>query len=497
MVDYIIIFSTIFIIIYLTHYLYGYFQQEHYHPFKMLKHFKLYYFELTQVFLLIGIYTIFLLYLITNMWYWIIFLLFFYLGLYYKTSKNFIKTKYTKRTIRYFIIYYVLITFVLLTSIIHKDIYVVLILLVNPAIFLINFYILYPLEKLINKRYVKKAYQKLNKIGARKIAVVGSYGKTSTKNFLDTLLSTKYFVKTSKNSVNTLMGITKMINEDIKIYDDVLLFELAATHKNDINDLTNLVEPEIVILTGITYQHTSTFKTIENIVNEKMKVLTSKSLKAVIINDDCEYLKNYNYPKHLKLIRCSIKNSDCEYYYDGDFIYHKQINLANIKPNIYGDGNKSNYLLAVVTSLYLDIDIEMIKDKSTLLKPAPHRLEVRKKDNLIIVDNSYSSNIVGFENSLKFLKEHKELKVIITPGIVDLGKYTKMINERVASMLLDIDVILIKNESSVYISNYLDEHKKEYKMFNSFKEAYSFVVGHYQEAIVLIENDLPENYLRG
>ena len=123
--------------------------------------------------------------------------------------------------------------------------------------------------------------------------------------------------------------------------------------------------------------------------------------------------------------------------------------------------------------------------------------EVIKQIVCVKPDNSYSSNIVGFENSLNFLKEHKELKVIITPGIVDLGKYTKMINERAAAMLLDIDVILIKNESSIYISNYLDEHKKEYKMFNSFKEAYSFVVGHYQEAIVLIENDLPENYLRG
>lgn len=497
MIEYIIIISSIFLVSYLINYFYGFFQQEHYHPLKMLYHFKLYYVKSVQLFLMIGIYTVMTLYLITNFWYWIIFLLFFYLGMYYILSTEFVKFKYTKRTVRYFILHYILVIAILLFSLLYKDIYVVLLILFVPIVFLLNYFFIYPLELLINKRYLISAKTKLKNHEAQRVGIVGSYGKTTTKHFIDTLINNSYFVRTSKKSINTLMGITKMINEEIKTYDEVLLFELAATHRNDILKLTKLVNPEIVILTGITYQHTSTFKSINNIVLEKMKVLKSKKLKAVVINNDCDYLRNYIYPKDLKVIRCSLKDKDCDYYYDGKIIYYQNNELFSVMPNIFGDGNKLNYLMAVATSIHIGLEENQVIERSAFIKPVSNRVEIRQKNNLTIIDNSYSSNLVGFENSIKLINEFSGNKIIITPGIVDLGKYTKQINEQVAAMLMNLNIILIKNRSSRYISDYLDNNHKEYIVFNSFKEAYNYVCKNYTEGVLLIENDLPENYLRG
>src|SRR5690606_7307390 len=142
-------------------------------------------------------------------------------------------------------------------------------LVLTPVNLLLSHIVIWPLEYLIQLYYVKKASQKIKMIDAKKIAITGSFGKTSTKSILYHLLKDKFITKMSPKSYNTLMGISLMINNDATYSDEVLILEMGATHTGDIQKLVNLTNPHYAIITDIGPQHLETFKTIENIINEK------------------------------------------------------------------------------------------------------------------------------------------------------------------------------------------------------------------------------------
>ena len=119
-------------------------------------------------------------------------------------------------------------------------------------------------------------------------------------------------------------------------------------------------------------------------------------------------------------------------------------------------------------------------------------------NNIHIYDDAYNSNLVGFTNSVEVLSKTPLKKVIITPGIVDEGKMTKELNEKVALKIKDVfdEIYIIDNYSGRYVYNKLS-YLNNIHLKSSFREAYLEVLSKYQneEIALLIENDLPDNYL--
>ena len=116
-----------------------------------------------------------------------------------------------------------------------------------------------------------------------------------------------------------------------------------------------------------------------------------------------------------------------------------------------------------------------------------------------ILNDAFNSNVVGFKNAVEVLKMTPNKKILITPGIVDLGISLEEVNIEVSKHLIeDIDYIyLIENEASIIIKNYLNEVDfKDFEMVSSFTQAFNKALKKYEEATILIENDLPDNYLR-
>ena len=134
--------------------------------------------------------------------------------------------------------------------------------------------ILYPIETLIQNKFLKMSIKKLDTMPSLiKIGITGSYAKTSTKEILKTILEQKYKVCYTPNSYNTPMGISKTINRYLKDDDEVLICEMGATHKMDIAKLVKLVDPSITLLTGIANQHILTFKSLENVIETKYEII--------------------------------------------------------------------------------------------------------------------------------------------------------------------------------------------------------------------------------
>ena len=150
----------------------------------------------------------------------------------------------------------------------------------SPLLVFLSALITWPLEVLISLYYQKLAIRKLNKYQTTRIGITGSYGKTSTKNILQAYLQNYFMSVSTRQSFNTQNGVSRCINEDLQAFHEILIVEMGATHKNDISKLVKLTKPKYGIITAIGPQHLESFKSVENILLEKIKLVESLPLMA-------------------------------------------------------------------------------------------------------------------------------------------------------------------------------------------------------------------------
>ena len=212
-----------------------------------------------------------------------------------KQKKPLVSTSRTKRIDTTYIIF--LIALVLLSNIYINNIaiyitYYLITILSYFTLILINI-INSPTEKLIQRGFYKKAQRKLNDVKDLKvIGITGSYGKTSTKYILNTILSEKYNTLMTPESFNTLMGVVRTVNEKLNAAHQIFICEMGAKNIGDIKEICDLVNPDYAVLTAIGPQHLETFKTIENVSKTKLELIDSlKSGGTAFINYDDENIQ--------------------------------------------------------------------------------------------------------------------------------------------------------------------------------------------------------------
>ena len=246
---------------YLEYYILNIYQQEHYDYKKFVKILPTYYFKKVYTDIL---YICLILILFNNIYHSLIIMIL-TIFILIKPTKYIIKLKYTPRIIRLILttIILVIIPFILIRNV-HLILFIIEIFFL-PFILLSSSIINEPIEIMIKKHYLKKAtkkyYENQNMV---KIAITGSYGKTTTKNILYHLLSNHYICLATPKSYNTLMGITKTINESLKTTTEVFIMEMGAFKKGEIRQMVKEFPPNISVITEIGPQHLSTFKSIED-----------------------------------------------------------------------------------------------------------------------------------------------------------------------------------------------------------------------------------------
>ena len=314
----------------------------------------------------------------------------------------------------------------------------------------------------------------------------------------------KYICRKTPKSYNTILGISKTINEKLTNLTEVLIVEMGANHKNEINKMKKLIDPDISIISEVGPQHLSTFKTITNVFKTKLEVINfNKHDSITIVNNDNIYLKHLEIPNK-KLFKVGINKN--KYIYATNIKVNQNITTFNIIDNIYkekhkistnllGEHNINNILIAYLTSKLLNVDSNILIESIEALTPVSNRLSYKKVNNIHIYDDSYNSNIKGFINAINVLKSTNTKKIIITPGIVDAGIEEEKINTEIAKIINESnidEIYLIKNKATIYYEKVLIN----YKIYNNFIDAYNHIQSTYtlEEVSLLIENDLPDNY---
>ena len=369
----------------------------------------------------------------------------------------------------------------------------------------------YPIEKLIQNKYKKRCKKALEKHpNLIKIGITGSYGKTSTKMFLAQFLSLKYKVCATPSSFNTPMGICKVVLDDLKDDDEVFIAEMGANKVGDIRELCDMVQIDAGIITAVGLQHLETFKTLENIIATKSELyksldgedfcvfnVTSENTKKMFAA--CELKNKISVGGRNSLLRAKkivATKSGLEFTisYNGKD-YHTQT-------KILGEHNVQNILCSAALAMKLGITIKQVLSVIPKLQPAEHRLELKQLDNnIMIIDDSFNSNIQGTAVALKTLKLFaNSRKIIVTPGLVELGKTENAENVEFGKRIADVcdKVILVGNNQSENIKKGLLEagfDEQNIIIKQSLFEVTNFFKTFLQSGdVVLLENDLPDNY---
>lgn len=474
------------------------FQQAGYKIKEYFKHFRKYYLYSLSGFVRLQTVLLGILYCWYDNWFLGLLTLFFIFGCIVLKEKKILTLKITKRISRMFftIIIIYLIQIFTVMPLLFINIYIV------PILIIVTNIINAPIENLINRYYIEKAKNKIGKLELIKIGITGSYGKTSCKYFLSSILSSRYLVHKTPKSYNTCLGITKDILNNLEDYNEIYIAEMGATKQKDIEKINNILNINIGIITSIGTQHLDSFKTIENVLKTKLELLKSKNIDTLIINADNEYLDEYEYPEHLKVIKVGIKNKNVNYSATNlveKFNYISfQVNDILFEANLNGIHNVTNLLLvyAVCKELKLS-DFEIIEEIKNL-ESVEHRLALIKKEGYQILDDSFNSNFEGFISALNVLNKVNTIKILITPGLVDQKEKLKEYYEKIGDLIVNVVdyVYLIDNENIYILVEYFKSNNfAKYIVVNSFEEAMKLVNKQENYSTVLIENDLTDYYL--
>lgn len=425
------------------------------------------------------------------------------------------KLKFTLRIRR---LYFTHLTLIVITytlvmmkvSFIHLTQVTLISLILAPVHLLLAYVVNWPAEYLISLMYIYKAKRKLNKMSAQVIAITGSYGKTTTKNIIYELLKNKFMTTMSPASYNTPMGLCRTINYFARKNDEVLVLEMGATHKGDIKELVNFIKPNYAIITEIGPQHLETFKNIDNIINEKFNIVNGLDGGIAILNYDNEYIRNYPLNEKIKIISIAIDNP-ADFYAENIKYSHQGLSFniigpktnINIETSLLGRHNIYNILLSIALIKSVDYFSQVVNDEEIIyilknIKPVPHRLSTYNFGELSIIDDAFNSNFKGFVNALEILKMSKSPRILITPGIVEMGNLEFDANKSLATFIAQSCevVYLVDNPSARAIKEGLLELGfDQFVVVKSFKEAYNDSVENNKEGTILIENDLTDNLI--
>ena len=368
-----------------------------------------------------------------------------------------------------------------------------------------------PIEGYIRYGFCRKAKTKLKEIpGLKVIGVTGSYGKTSTKYVVNTILSQKYNTLMTPESYNTTMGVVRTINEKLTSMHQLFVCEMGAKYIGDIKEITDIVNPSYGIVTAIGPQHLDTFKSLDNVKKAKLELVDSLPEDGIaFVNWEDENIRNSKITKNMVKFGLS---KEADYYATNIDITERGSSFDVVIPNkepiriktrLLGNLNILNIVGAVAIADKLGLTADEIKVGAKYIRPVPHRLELRQNPNgSIIIDDAYNSNIKGAKMALEVLKsfEHKK-RILITPGIVELGDKQAEINQelgRAAAEASDF-IILVGASQTIPIYNGIKEkHYPESNVFiaKNLQEALSKMNEILtKDSVVLLENDLPDNYL--
>ncbi len=383
--------------------------------------------------------------------------------------------------------------------------------MLSPFVIVVTALICAPIETGVKNHYINDAKKILASAQNLKIiGITGSYGKTSLKYYLSSLLKAKYNVLMTPESFNTPMGVVRTIRENLNASHEYFVCEMGARHVGDIKEICDIVHPENGVITSIGPQHLETFKTLDNIIKTKFELADSVNGRGYLfLNTENENVEKstdgYNYisysiTKDSDYKAFNIKADDKGTSFD---VLAPNGDACTFVTQLVGEHNVLNVLGAIAIANTFGIELESLKIPVKKLKSVPHRLELKDMGTHCIIDDAYNSNPSGSKAALDALSLFDGFKIIVTPGMVELGDKMEELNSILGEQCAKVcDYVVLVGEAQArdILKGLKEQGYPEDKIYvaknvtDGINKAYSLDSGKLKKYI-LLENDLTDNYL--
>ena len=315
--------------------------------------------------------------------------------------------------------------------------------------------------------WIATEIRKFHEMGGKVVMIVGSYGKTSVKELTYDLLRHKYNTVETARNYNTVVGIAKTLYYEVGPETRLLILEVGAYRVGEITRFCKILKPDIGVLTGIARQHLERFGSFEKIIEAKTEIVRylAATNGLLIANESDQTVK---------------QAVDKAIWYSGS------------------DQNSINQNAAKSVALELYMSEEEIRERVKYFRQIPSRFEYSDdRYGMKVIDDSYNSNEKTFLSAVSYLgKQKKYTRILITPGILELGDQSNKVHEGLGKHLIsnaDLVILVGKNERTKYLAKginkkikiiWIDKTLQFIKVVKDLKLK--------KEPLVLIENDVPE-----
>lgn len=369
----------------------------------------------------------------------------------------------------------------------------------------------HPIEVGVNRYYINDAKKKLREVpGLQIIGVTGSYGKTSVKYYLQTLLQERYNVLVTPESYNTPMGVVKTIRGSLKSTHEIFVCEMGARHVGDIKEICDIVHPHHGVLTSVGPQHLETFFNMENIKNTKFELADALPEGGMLfLNGDNTYIQEKAIEYKNKTFFYSEKSGEG---YQASDVSVSQLGTEftvtapdgeteRFQMRLVGAHNVINVVGAIAVANKLGIALRDLRIPVRRIQPVEHRMEMKEHGLVTIIDDAYNSNPVGSKAAVETLAMFEGVRILITPGMVELGEKEAEYNYKFGTYAADCcDYILLvgKKHTEPIREGALNKGFPAEKClaYDRLEDAvsYAYAIKEQGHKYILLENDLPDNY---
>lgn len=369
-----------------------------------------------------------------------------------------------------------------------------------------------PIEKSIQKWYINDAKKKLESMpNLHKVGITGSYGKTSMKFYLSELLNSQYETLKTPESFNTPMGVTITVRRDMKPTHEYFICEMGARRVHEIKELCGIANPHDGIITSVGPQHLETFGSIENVVNTKFELADSVQAVGgkIYLNGDNELIRKKAF-QYKNTVLYGLQEGN-DWRAENIAVSDRGTEFTVISPDgkqcryttkLLGEHNVLNLVGAIAYAVGTGITMEKLVLPVKRISAVPHRLQLLDKGNgITFIDDAYNSNPSGCRAALNVLELFDACRILVTPGMVELGAKQEELNYEFgqeASKACDYIVLVGKNQTVPIYNGIKDSgyNMNQVYVADNLNDALAKVQAYRtdRKKIVLLENDLPDNY---
>ncbi len=311
---------------------------------------------------------------------------------------------------------------------------------------------------------IKKATKLFKEHPGITIAISGSYGKTSMKELLNTVLSEGRAVAATPGNKNVPVSHSAWIKK-LSGEEDILLVEFGEGAPGDIKKLSKLTQPDYGIITGLAPNHLDEYKNLDAVAKDLLSLGDYVDANRLYINGDSSAFKTYsteNYQSYTSHSALGWTISGIVIDYSGtSFVMQKGKHKIDVKSGLLGAHQVGPLALVAALASQLGLSIDQIESGLAKTTPFEHRMQPRHQHGAWIIDDTYNGSLEGLRAGLALLKQlPAKRKIYVTPGLVDQGEETERVHLEVGALIGEANpdrVVLMQNSTTQYLVKGLEE----------------------------------------